>query len=240
MSTPAGFVGRQSELRILGERLAAAEMGQPQVVYVEGEAGGGKSTLLSRFLGSLPDAVVLQVGGDEAETLLSYGVIDQLQPGVVTEPGTDPMAVGVRLLDLFDRLQSGGQVVVLAIDDLQWADRPSARAVLFALRRLRADKVLAVVSTRAGGLADPGWARFVGGDSRVTRIRLGGLSPGDLTELAERAGAGSAVAARGVSVGGPYRRQRAVLPGVAGGDRRCPAERGGRLAGCRRRGSCPR
>ena len=60
MSTPAGFVGRQSELRILGERLAAAEMGQPQVVYVEGEAGGGKSTLLSRFLGSLADAVVLQ------------------------------------------------------------------------------------------------------------------------------------------------------------------------------------
>ena len=54
MSTPAGFVGRRSELRILGERLAAAEMGQPQVVYVEGEAGGGKSTLLSRFLGSLP------------------------------------------------------------------------------------------------------------------------------------------------------------------------------------------
>jgi hypothetical protein len=155
MSTAAGFVGRQSELRILGERFAAAEMGRPQVVYVEGEAGGGKSTLLSRFLGSLADAVVLQVGGDEAETLLSYGVIDQLQPGVLTEPGTDPMAVGARLLDLFDRLQSGGQVAVLALDDLQWADRPSARAVLFALRRLRADKVLAVVSTRAGELLKP-------------------------------------------------------------------------------------
>ena len=190
MSAPAGFVGRQSELRILGERLAAAEMGHPQVVYMEGEAGGGKSTLLSRFLGSLADAVILQVGGDEAETLLSYGVIDQLQPGVLTEPGTDPLAVGVRLLDLFDRLQSGGQVVVLAIDDLHWVDRPSARAVLFALRRLRADKVLAVVSTRVGGLADPGWARFVGGDSRVTRIRLGGLSPGDLTELADAMGLG--------------------------------------------------
>ena len=192
MSTPAGFVGRQSELRILGERLAAAQTGHPQVVYVEGEAGGGKSTLLSRFLGSpsVADAVVLQVSGDEAETLLSYGVIDQLQPGVLTEPGTDPMAVGARLLDLFDRLQSGGKVVLLAVDDLQWADRPSARAVLFALRRLRADKMLAVVSTRAGGLADPGWARFVGGDSRVTRIRLGGLSPGDLTELASALGLG--------------------------------------------------
>jgi hypothetical protein len=94
MNTPVGFVGRQSELRILGERLAAAGTGHPQVVYVEGEAGGGKSTLLSRFLGSLTDAVVVEVGGDEAETLLSYRMIDQLQPGTLTEPGTDPMAAG--------------------------------------------------------------------------------------------------------------------------------------------------
>src|SRR5580704_6351009 len=186
----SGFVGRQSELRILDERLAAAELGRPQVVYVEGEAGAGKSSLLSQFLSSLSNAVVLQVGGDEAETLLSYGIVDQLQPGAVTEPGTDPMAVGARLLDLFDRWQAGGQVVVVAIDDLQWADRPSSRAVLFALRRLRADKVLAVVSTRAGELTDPGWTRFVSGDSRVTRIRLGGLSPDDLTDLASTLGLG--------------------------------------------------
>ena len=100
------------------------------------------------------------------------------------------MAVGARLLDLLDRLQTGGQVVVLVIDDLQWADRPSSRAVLFALRRLRADKVLAVMSTRVGGLGDPGWARFAAGDSRVTRLRLGGLSPGDLIELASALGLG--------------------------------------------------
>ncbi len=190
MRIPAGFVGRESELRILDERLAAAGMGHPQVVYVEGEAGGGKSTLLSRFLGALSHAVVLEAGGDEAETLLSYGMINQLQPGALTEPGTDPMAAGARLLDLLDRLQARGQVVVLAIDDLQWADRPSSRAVLFALRRLRVDKVLGVVATRAGELADPGWARFVGGDSRVTRIHLGGLSPDDLTELASTLGLG--------------------------------------------------
>ena len=80
---------------------------------------------------------------------------------------------------------------MLAIDDLQWADRSSSRAVLFALRRLRADKVLTIVSTRVGGLVDPGWSRFMGGDSRVTRIRLSGLNAGDLIELASALGLGA-------------------------------------------------
>ena len=84
---------------------------------MEGEAGGGKSTLLSAFLGSLTGAAVLEVSGDEAETLLSYGVIDQLQPGTSTEPGTDPMAAGARLLDLLDRRQADGRVVVLAVEE---------------------------------------------------------------------------------------------------------------------------
>jgi predicted ATPase len=37
--TTATFVGRQDELGILAQRFAAAEMGYPQVVHLEGEAG---------------------------------------------------------------------------------------------------------------------------------------------------------------------------------------------------------
>ena len=72
---------------------------------VSAPSGSGKSTLLSRFLESLPRAVILQVGGDEEEMLLSYGVVDQLEPGQPTEPGADPMGVGVSLLERLDRLQ---------------------------------------------------------------------------------------------------------------------------------------
>jgi ATP/maltotriose-dependent transcriptional regulator MalT len=186
----SAFVGRREELGILADRLAAAELGHPQVVFLEGDAGSGKSTLLSQFLGSLSNAVLLQGGGDEDETLLSYGVVDQLEPGAITEPGTDPMAVGARLLDLLDRLQTEDHVVVLALEDLQWADRPSLRAVLFALRRLRADKVLMIVTARTGEANDLGWARFTGGDSRVTRLRLSGLTSGDITDMANALGLG--------------------------------------------------
>ncbi|HEY3923711.1 MAG TPA: LuxR C-terminal-related transcriptional regulator [Acidothermaceae bacterium] len=191
MSATVGFVGRQPELHILEQRLAAARTGQPQIVFIEGEAGAGKSTLLSHFLGSIPDAVIVEVGGDEAETLLSYGIVDQLHPGTFTEPGLDPIAAGSQLLAFFDQLQDADQVVVVSIEDLQWVDRPSSRALLFALRRLRADKVLTVVSSRTGELDDAAWARFVAGDSRVTKIRVGGLSSADLTQLASDLGLGA-------------------------------------------------
>jgi DNA-binding CsgD family transcriptional regulator len=191
VSVAAGFVGRESELRLLGERLADARLGHPQVVHVEADPGAGKSTLLSQFLVTLSNAAILEAGGDEEETLLTYGIVDQLQPRLRVEPGTDPMAVGGQLLDLLDRLQSDGEVVVIAIDDLQWADRQSSRALLFALRRLRVDKVLTIVSTRVDASVDPGWSRFTGGDSRITRIRLSGLNASDLIELASALGLGA-------------------------------------------------
>jgi DNA-binding CsgD family transcriptional regulator len=235
VSTPIGFVGREPELRVLEEQLAIAATGQPQIVFLEGEAGAGKSTLLAQFLTSHSDSAIVSVGGDESETLLAYGVVDQLQPGSLTEPGTDPMAVGARLLDLFDRLQADGQLLTLVIDDLQWIDRPSSRALLFALRRLRVDKMLTVLAARVGGLTDPGWARFVGGDARVTRVRLGGLSPSDLTEMAASLGLGP-LSQRGAArlaahTEGHALYCRALLEeiGVAGlstsGDRGLPAPR---------------
>ena len=83
-------------------------------------------------------------------------------------------------------------MVLVVIDDLQWADTPSARALLFAVRRLQADRVLVVVSARAGELSrlGEGWQRFLAGDHRADRVRLGGLGPGDVVALGRALGAG--------------------------------------------------
>src|SRR5450755_474104 len=143
------FVGRAAELAVLEEAAAAARGGQPTVVLVEGEAGIGKSTLLARFAAGLAGATVLRASGDEAELRLPYGIVVQLVTSELSE-GVDPLAMGAELVVWLGQLCRGRGMVLAVIDDLQWADGPSARALLFAVRRLQAERVLLVVSARAG------------------------------------------------------------------------------------------
>ena len=199
------FVGRSRELALLEAAAAAARRGQPQVVSIEGEAGIGKSSLLERFAPELESAGIVRASGDEAESLLPYGVISQLvasaremgdgPPGLLTSDlsdDVDPLAVGAELVTWLGQVHRGQEMTLALIDDLQWADGPSARALLFAVRRLQADPVLVVVTARPGELsrAGEGWRRFLAGDYRAGQIRLAGLETQDVMALGRALGAG--------------------------------------------------
>ena len=199
------FVGRAGELAVLEAAAAAARRGQPKVVLVEAGEGAGKSSLLTYFASGLAGVTVLRASGDEAELLLPYGVVDQLVASARGAGGSpagllaselsdavDPLAVGADLVVWLGQACRGQGMVLAVIDDLQWADAPSARALLFAVRRLQADRVLVVVSARPRELArlGEGWLRFLAGDHRASRVRLGGLGPGDVVALGRALGAG--------------------------------------------------
>ena len=222
------FVGRAGELAVLEAAAAAARSGQPKVVLVEGEGGIGKSALLARFASGLAGATVLRASGDEAELLLPHGVVGQLlasargagggPPGLLAaelSDGVDPLAVGADLVAWFGQFRG---MVLAIIDDLQWADGPSARALLFAVRRLHADQVLVVLSARAGELSrlGEGWHRFLAGDHRADRIPArrprargcGGFGPG--------AGCRGVATPRRRPLARAHGRESTVLPGGAG------------------------
>lgn len=197
-----GLVGRAHELELLADLAGRARAGTPVVALVEGEEGMGKSTLLNRAVEVVDGATVLRASGGEDEMELSYGVLSQLAAsgrGVAggvgaTTPrdGAGALSAGADLLSMLGDLQEGDRLVLLLVDDLQWADLPSARALLFALRRLVADRVLTLLSARADelGRLGEGWPRFVAGDHRVVRVPLGGLGPEELVELCRASGAG--------------------------------------------------
>lgn len=199
------FVGRAEELTALRACLFEAQRGEPQVVLLEGEPGIGKSTLLSHFIRSLPDTAVLRATGDEAEARVRFGVVSQLVAsaqslaakrsallGKALEGEVDPVAVGQELLALFRASGRDAQVVVVAIDDVHWTDRPSAIVLRLAMRRAHRIPLLALFASRSGQSARLGedWAQFVSGDHRVTRLRITGLGRRELVMLATALGAG--------------------------------------------------
>jgi len=194
------FVGRQPTLTSLRRRLEQARAGEPRLVLIEGPAGIGKTTLVRRFLEEAAERCVLRASGEEAEANLPFGVLAQLLAAAPTTPpgpaavgvageGTvDPLAAGAVLLDLLGELQRTDPVVVV-VDDLHWADQPSLRALTFALRRLRVDRVLTLVLTRE--VADarlPEGLRRLLTDDQTLRLRLGGLEAEELRALSGRLG----------------------------------------------------
>ncbi|MFJ6084042.1 AAA family ATPase [Streptomyces sp. NPDC092369] len=179
----AAFLGRTKELAELRRRYGEASAGVPRVVVVEGPAGIGKTALLRRFLADSAHGHVLAAAGEENETELPYGVLGQLLGRSVH---TDPLTAGAELLDPLGELQRDEPVVVV-VDDAHWVDTPSLRALTFALRRLRADRVLCLLALRdvdAPGL--PGGLLRILTDDTAVRLRLGGLAAADLVGLSTR------------------------------------------------------
>jgi ATP/maltotriose-dependent transcriptional regulator MalT len=164
---------------------------------IEGPGGIGKTALVDRFLADSSDGQVLRASGEETESLLAYGVVDQLfrfaaAAGSPADAGRGSSEghyeVGGKLLDVLSDLQQRGPVIVL-IDDLQWVDRPSMNALLFALRQLLAGRVLAllVARTEVADRLPEGLGRLTGSEG-ARNLQVQGLEATDLRELAELIG----------------------------------------------------
>ena len=161
--------------------LEHARAGCAQLVIIEGEPGMGKSALLEGFLSEVDSGDVRRLRCDEFEADLAFGAVDLLlhQP----TPTCSDVEAGRRLLSyLGDAQGSDGGAITLAIDDAQWLDRPSAQALRFALRRVREDRVLTVITRRP--VSDHDGAIDAEGAAAV--VRLTPLGADAVQELAWR------------------------------------------------------
>lgn len=200
----SAFVGRGPERAVLDAAWARAQAGTAVVVSVQGPAGFGKTWLVGDFLQRAQPPAVRYATGDPDETTVPFGVLDQLfRPGgdafpdalpaaltaaVAGEP-VDPLAVGSAVLEALDSPvtdQPGGLVVV--VDDVQWADAPSLRALVFALRRLRFERVLTVLVCRDDSLGQlpVGLQRLL--QDAATSVPVGGFGTPEISALAHARG----------------------------------------------------
>jgi DNA-binding CsgD family transcriptional regulator len=204
------IVGRAAELASAEKFLDAARQ-RPVVLAIEGEAGVGKTTLwLEVVAGSRRRLFwTLTCRCVEAEAKLAFAALGDLIGGVVddvvpnlpvpqrhalevallqVEPAKgsriEPRAVSLGFLGCL-RLLARVAPVVVALDDLQWLDRPSARVLGFALRRLDTDPV-GIVATRRTAEEAPLDLSQLAPRHEFERLLLGALSMSDLHQLFEK------------------------------------------------------
>jgi DNA-binding CsgD family transcriptional regulator len=207
-----GIVGRQRELDAAAGFLDSLGEGAAAALVFAGEPGIGKTTV---WLGAVELArerrfVVLSTRAAEVEAKLGFAALGDLLAPVADaalqelpapqrravavallreDPGKRPVdqrAVGAATLGILKALASTTPVVV-AVDDLQWLDRPSARALAFAWRRLGELPVGLLASERIDGSSGlPIDLARTGPDGRVVRMKLGPLSLAVLHEMLKR------------------------------------------------------
>ena len=192
--------GRSEQLAAIGRLLGGMRSGRAGALVLRGEAGIGKTALLEAAADKAAGARVLRVAGVESEAELPFAALhallrpalDQIGAlpgrqaaalrgafGLAEETVTDRFLVGLGVLSLVAELAEDRPVLVL-VDDAQWVDRASADALVFAARRLQAERAAVLVAARD----EPPGAGLPG----LPELRVGGLDQTAAEQLLAGAG----------------------------------------------------
>ena len=199
----ARIVMRPAESRAVADFLTAASTG-PTALLFEGEAGIGKTTLLLIAADEARERGfrLLSARSAATESVLAYAVLADLLGEVESAawaqlsdaqrlavdrvllradtvgPATDQREVAASLLTVIEHLADESPVLVV-IDDLQWLDASSQKAIAYAARRF-AGRVGLLGAVRTGAGRDVvSWLQMSRPDA-ITRITVPPLNLGGL------------------------------------------------------------
>jgi DNA-binding CsgD family transcriptional regulator/tetratricopeptide (TPR) repeat protein len=237
------LVGRDRELELVGQLLGEVCAGARRFVFVTGEPGIGKTSLLSELVRQAEErgCLALQGSASEFERELPFGLIvdafdeylASLDPRAFSrlaaedlgelagvfpalrslDPGSDePTTPAERfrayhaVRDLIERL-AATHPLLLALDDLNWADGASLELASYLLRHPPHAAVMVAATFRTGQAQRAlvsAIERAMAGGEIVHRIALGPLTPTDARTLVDAAGAAQPERLYEASGGNPF------------------------------------
>jgi DNA-binding CsgD family transcriptional regulator len=183
------LVGRDQDVARVRQLLDDARRGRSGTLVVEGPSGIGKTALLDDAVASAGDFRVLRAGGLKSESSLPFACLydlfrdtvdswdrlpapqaDALRGALALSAATegDRLACAAGALSLLGMLAEN-QATLVVVDDAQWLDEPTLETLLFAARRLHADRAAVLLARRTGskrpeGVADLPTLRLQGLD----------------------------------------------------------------------------
>lgn len=151
------FIGRDQELNTILERFREAADGRGSVIVISGEAGIGKTRLLSEVAPKLETAGAKFIASrffEHASTPMgllvditaSVGEIDLNKP--FFEDRADQFSSIVRTLQRF----SAAMPLVIAVEDAQWGDPASLECLHYIASRIEESRLLLIVTYRSEAL----------------------------------------------------------------------------------------
>jgi DNA-binding SARP family transcriptional activator len=212
------LVGRREQLAALRAAWGRAGAGAAAIVVLAGEAGSGKTRLLAELAGEARDAGALVLAGRCADDgVVPFAPFTEaLRPYVADDPDALPEWVTAELARLLPELDAGpgspggdaaaarhrlfeavaaaighaarSRPVLLALEDLHWADGPTLQLLGHVARSVGWAPLLVLGTLRDEGAEAASALRALLGDlrreRRLERLDLAGLSEDEAGELA--------------------------------------------------------
>ncbi len=183
---------RDHLLAALNEYAREARAGEGRLVLVSGEAGIGKSALVEEFR---TDCGAERWVGGACDGLFTprplgplFEIAEQLG-GELLAACRDDVARDRLFALLLKQIEAAGELTVVCLEDVHWADESTLDLLRFLGRRMRTVSALLIVTYRDDALASDDSLRIVVGElgtDRVTRrISVPRLSERAVATLAE-------------------------------------------------------
>jgi DNA-binding CsgD family transcriptional regulator/lipopolysaccharide biosynthesis regulator YciM len=205
VTSSPNIVGRADDLALLQNRIGQAHHGQGRFIVIEGEAGAGKTTLLNEAVaaGERLGFHVVRGAGHEIDRDRPFGVIVDalaIRSGATHRArssvarslkaamtaGFDESRRYSLVEDILGLIERDALVkpLLIALDDLQWADDSTLLVLNHLCRRIAHMPVCVVATRRPGTALSADQFEEVAADPATDRLRLSPLSEEDVALLA--------------------------------------------------------
>jgi len=212
---------RDTQLASLAEYAGEARQGDGRLVLIAGEAGVGKSALVEQLERGLPEATWYWGACDGLFTPRPLGPLFDIASklgGELLELCRADAPREELFSALLGQVSAPGELHVLVVEDIHWADEATVDLLRFLGRRIRDIPVLLLTTYRDEGLRVTDPLQIALGDLAtqqcVRRIGLPPLTPGGVAVLADGSGLDPAALYR-LTGGNPFYVSQAVQAGTS-------------------------